>query len=129
MAYEVAENEEVIGVYGAFHDEDSPYYPSFKSLGFLVKVAEPIEPGLTYQRRTSCSFCGVLDGDIIHKFCGRCKARFYCSVECQRNDWFSKHKHHCPKLLEAIDWMKQHHERSKVILRAQEDGRRKADFA
>ena len=49
--------------------------------------------------RKPCKTC-KLGCDIPAKFCSRCFSVFYCTVECQREDW-PDHKKKCAKLLEA----------------------------
>lgn len=46
----------------------------------------------TMQGYMRCGFC--LDGTKSRKKCGRCKAKYYCSLECQRKDW-GEHKKEC----------------------------------
>jgi hypothetical protein len=41
-----------------------------------------------------CAFCYKLS-DAVLKVCAQCKARNYCSVECQAQDWRTGHKHFC----------------------------------
>lgn len=41
----------------------------------------------------ACAVCGALSRDC----CSRCERVFYCSVECQREDW-PKHKLSCSRL-------------------------------
>lgn len=41
---------------------------------------------------TSCDTCHELRSEL--RRCSKCKARWYCSVECQRTDW-KEHKKHC----------------------------------
>lgn len=47
---------------------------------------------------TKCSHCGCPEGSIKHKICSACKQRYYCSVECQKQDWKDKHKNECKSL-------------------------------
>lgn len=47
---------------------------------------------------TKCSHCGCPEGSIKHKICSACKQRYYCSVECQKQDWKDKHKGECKSL-------------------------------
>ena len=48
-----------------------------------------------------CAHCGCPEGSIKYKFCSACKKRYYCSVDCQKEDWKSKHKSECKQLREA----------------------------
>eukprot|EP00931_Biecheleriopsis_adriatica_P117009 TRINITY_DN92575_c0_g1_i1.p1 TRINITY_DN92575_c0_g1~~TRINITY_DN92575_c0_g1_i1.p1 ORF type:complete len:453 (+),score=89.24 TRINITY_DN92575_c0_g1_i1:124-1482(+) len=43
------------------------------------------------QELPRCSWCG----DASRTLCGRCKARAYCSTDCQRLDWKSGHQTAC----------------------------------
>lgn len=48
-----------------------------------------------------CAACCKRETDTTpHKRCARCRAVFYCSVLCQRNDW-KVHKEHCRQLVVA----------------------------
>ena len=43
-----------------------------------------------------CSYCSAPEGQTLkHKQCSACKQRYYCSVDCQRNDWRKGHKNEC----------------------------------
>ncbi|GJE98928.1 zinc finger MYND domain-containing protein [Phanerochaete sordida] len=44
-----------------------------------------------------CSCCGRFEtpGEPAYKRCGGCRARYYCSPKCQRNDWLMRHKEIC----------------------------------
>eukprot|EP01084_Bolivina_argentea_P022855 42511_1 len=44
--------------------------------------------------------CGSCEGNVAMKRCGACKHVYYCSKECQRNDW-KTHKIYCQKLKSA----------------------------
>ncbi|KAF9485110.1 hypothetical protein BDN70DRAFT_871821 [Pholiota conissans] len=49
------------------------------------------------QLAKSCVGCKQLETkDRVFKVCSKCQARFYCSKECQRNDW-PEHKLTCSK--------------------------------
>ena len=49
----------------------------------------------------ACATCGKHQTQLQLKKCGRCKAVFYCSVACQKNDW-KQHKTECKKLSQKI---------------------------
>ena len=50
-----------------------------------------------------CSACQSPEGMTIkHKVCSACKTRFYCSVDCQRNDWKQGHKDECKELAKKV---------------------------
>lgn len=42
-----------------------------------------------------CHWC--LTEKDVNKVCNRCNSTFYCSIECQENDWKSTHKIFCVK--------------------------------
>jgi MYND finger len=44
--------------------------------------------------RTEARACRVCGKDGSLKKCGRCESVFYCSIECQRQDW-NRHKTEC----------------------------------
>ena len=45
-----------------------------------------------------CENCGKHEhGDVKHMKCSRCKLRYYCSRECQKQDW-PNHKQMCKKV-------------------------------
>ncbi|KAJ7610443.1 hypothetical protein FB45DRAFT_1038006 [Roridomyces roridus] len=39
--------------------------------------------------------CGLIDGADSLKRCSGCQVFYYCSVECQRNDWELRHRKAC----------------------------------
>jgi hypothetical protein len=41
----------------------------------------------------ACGLCGKSDVDLM--MCAQCKSVFYCSKECQKQDWRSSHKKYC----------------------------------
>lgn len=46
-----------------------------------------------------CSSCQSPEGVTLkHKMCSQCKQRFYCSIECQKQDWKSGHKDKCKSM-------------------------------
>lgn len=46
-----------------------------------------------------CSACGSPEGTTIkHKQCSACKQKFYCSTDCQKQDWSNGHKTECKEL-------------------------------
>lgn len=47
-----------------------------------------------------CASCKKPEGAIKYQFCSACKKVFYCSKECQKNDWKVGHKTECAKLKE-----------------------------
>lgn len=48
-----------------------------------------------------CSHCGCPEGSTKHKICSACKKKYYCSVECQKQDWKTRHKTECKTLKDA----------------------------
>ena len=44
-----------------------------------------------------CNNCGSAEakGKMVFGVCGGCKQAFYCSGECQKEDWGKKHKNEC----------------------------------
>ena len=43
-----------------------------------------------------CNTCQAPEGATLkHKVCSACKSVFYCSVECQRQDWKNGHRERC----------------------------------
>ena len=40
----------------------------------------------------SCDFCGKANPS---KRCSQCRCYFYCSIECQKDDWTKRHKKFC----------------------------------
>ncbi|KAL3778593.1 hypothetical protein HJC23_007468 [Cyclotella cryptica] len=44
-----------------------------------------------------CAYCGVTNAEAIRrmKICSRCKSAYYCSKECQSEDWYNRHKMTC----------------------------------
>ena len=46
-----------------------------------------------------CSNCQSPEGNALkHKVCSACKSRFYCSTDCQRQDWKQGHNKECKKI-------------------------------
>jgi hypothetical protein len=41
-----------------------------------------------------CAFCYLISDSAL-KVCSKCKARYFCSVECQAQDWRTGHKQFC----------------------------------
>jgi hypothetical protein len=62
----------------------------------LEKVEEEAKGGAA--SGTKCSHCGCPEGQKKHKVCSACKKRYYCSVECQKQDWKKQHKQECKSL-------------------------------
>ncbi|KAL7484199.1 hypothetical protein ACHAW6_009840 [Cyclotella cf. meneghiniana] len=44
-----------------------------------------------------CAYCGVTNEEASRrmKICSRCKSAYYCSKECQSEDWYNNHKMTC----------------------------------
>jgi len=59
-----------------------------ENLGFGVETSKLLEP------MNCCPQCWTKNTGDKKKYCTRCKAVFYCSKECQRNDW-KEHKRDC----------------------------------
>jgi hypothetical protein len=56
---------------------------------YMGRNAPKLEP-------TACAGCGRQQTELVLKRCARCEAVWYCSRECQLNDWKS-HKRSCKK--------------------------------
>jgi len=50
--------------------------------------------------KPACDSCGLEGGGT--KKCGRCQSAFYCSAECQRND-YARHKKECATLKDDVE--------------------------
>mmetsp|Transcript_11392 Transcript_11392/g.21074 ORF Transcript_11392/g.21074 Transcript_11392/m.21074 type:complete len:186 (-) Transcript_11392:44-601(-) len=61
---------------------------------------ESIQPGTFNKRLDSCANCEQVDKARKLKCCGGCKIVFYCSRECQVEDWKARHKHDCKQMRE-----------------------------
>jgi hypothetical protein len=44
-----------------------------------------------------CAYCGVTKEEANHrmKICSRCRSTYYCSKDCQSEDWYNTHKTTC----------------------------------
>ena len=67
----------------------------------LQKVEDDAAADAKRINSLKCSHCGCPEGSSKHKLCSACKQRYYCSVECQKQDWKTKHKAECKKLIKA----------------------------
>lgn len=67
----------------------------------LEKVEEDAKSDAEKLASSRCSHCGCPEGTSKHKVCSACKKRYYCSVECQKQDWKAKHKQECKSLRTA----------------------------
>lgn len=49
-----------------------------------------------------CAYCGVTkeEANNCMKICSRCRAAYYCSKECQSEDWYNAHKMTCVPIQE-----------------------------
>lgn len=52
-----------------------------------------------YQRVNSRICAACYAQGINYKKCSQCKVEYYCSRECQRKDWKSRHKYECAELV------------------------------
>ena len=52
-----------------------------------------------------CNNCGNAEakGKMVFGVCGGCKQAFYCSPECQKEDWSKKHKNECKEWAKDIE--------------------------
>lgn len=64
----------------------------------LEKLEEEANNQATRAASIKCAHCGCPEGHIKHKICSACKKRYYCSIDCQREDWKNKHKKECKEL-------------------------------
>lgn len=55
-----------------------------------------------------CLTCGVAETRVPLKSCSGCKLAFYCSVECQKDDWKRSHKRYCEKIKQMSIEYEQH---------------------
>ena len=66
-------------------------YPDMKDfIGAVQSVSDDLSTsetttGLPMENKKCCATCKKEETEM--KRCGRCKVVFYCSVQCQRNDW------------------------------------------
>ena len=75
--------------------KDEEIWRCIESLGFGVEISSKLEP------MDCCPQCWTKHTGDKKKFCTRCKAVFYCSKECQRNDW-KEHKKDCIPAMDQI---------------------------
>lgn len=64
----------------------------------LEMVEEQAKKDAQRDAAIKCASCGCPEGSIKHKICSACKKRYYCSIDCQKEDWKNKHKKECKSL-------------------------------
>jgi len=62
------------------------------------KVEDDARSEVERAAAVKCSSCGCPEISIKHKICSACKQRYYCSIDCQKEDWKKKHKKECQSL-------------------------------
>jgi len=84
--------------------EDVKFLYSYKNYAraeyfqHLDKVEDEARTQAERDAALKCSYCGCPEGSIKHKLCSACKKRFYCSLECQKQDWKAGHKKECKSM-------------------------------
>jgi len=77
--------------------------PDPKVLNFLQTISQLADkiqavllddPNIGKRSLAVCMFCNTTKSKHSMKLCSQCRTTFYCSKECQRNDW-KTHKPHC----------------------------------
>ena len=64
----------------------------------ILKSTPLVLAPVSHNKQNYCNFCFVPKSPLLK--CGGCGSVFYCSQECQKEDWFI-HKHEC-KILKQI---------------------------
>ena len=55
---------------------------------YFIKIARVL-----FRKQEMCEQCGLIDKEVLSR-CGGCKQTYYCSVQCQKQDW-PNHKKEC----------------------------------
>jgi hypothetical protein len=73
------------------------YFPLMPTKEFMNFRLDQLPMGtgeFIYTKNRRCSFCWSMN-DSITKKCANCRCVYYCSKECQVQDWTAYHKHVC----------------------------------
>ncbi|KAI0042527.1 hypothetical protein FA95DRAFT_562361 [Auriscalpium vulgare] len=80
--------------------DDAQLQLSWDHLGELAEARATYNNMLESQvsrSRASCANCLVLGRKTSFKRCARCHSTFYCSIQCQKEAWDTRHKAECLK--------------------------------
>jgi hypothetical protein len=80
------------------------YPPQMDLTAAAAAAASPADVAFTVAAAANCAFCSAVPA--VTKWCSRCLAEAYCSVECQRKHWTATHRAECKELssLRASDF-------------------------
>ena len=67
--------------------------PDPKVLNFLQTLSQLADKANASQKM--CQFCKTTKSEDLLKLCSYCRITYYCSKECQRNDWKNHKKYYC----------------------------------
>jgi hypothetical protein len=64
-----------------------------------------------------CATCNALENKLVNKFktCSKCMNVWYCSLECQKNDW-KKHKPICTQYCKWVVSLEKHIELKRLLV-------------